>query len=109
MKKKSKKHKKIVIKKMRVISFLTIIITAIILISINIQEKQRQSKAMDTVNTYISYINESKYDEMYKMLATTSKNNIEEEKFIERNQKIYEQLEVSDVKVSNMNEEDENR
>lgn len=110
MKKKSKKRKKkIVIKKFRLLVFLSIIIAAIILISTNVQEKQKQSKAINTVSTYMSYINESKYDEMYKMLASTSKNNITEEQFIERNQGIYEQLEVSGVTVSNMTEEEENR
>ena len=107
--KKKKKRKKIRLKKIRVITILSIIIFAIMLLSYNIKIVQKQTKEEETVSRYMSYINEAKYSEMYKMLATISKNNITEEAFIERNQTIYEQLEVSNVQTSNMKEEEENR
>lgn len=109
MKKKRKKSKKKVkLKKIRIIAILVIIIIAIILI-FHSQSGERQTKAMSIVDKYISYINEGKYDEMYKMLSASSKNTITEEDFIERNKTIYEQLEARNITTSNMEEEDENR
>ena len=109
MKKKRKKSKKkIKLKKIRIIAFLAIIIIAVVLIFHN-QNTHKQTRAMSVVDKYISYINEAKYDEMYKMLSASSKNTITENDFIERNRTIYEQLEARNVTTSNMEEEDENR
>ncbi len=109
MKKKRKKSKKkIKLKKMRIIAILVIIIIAAVLI-FHSQNGRKQTKAMSVLDKYISYINETKYDEMYKMLSASSKNTITEEDFIERNRTIYEQLEARNVRTSNMEEEDENR
>lgn len=107
--KKKKKRRKIRLKKMRIITIFLVIIFATILLSSNIQKTRKQTKEGETVSTYISYINEAKYAEMYKMLAETSKKSITEEEFIEKNQTIYEQLEASNVQTSNMKSEEENR
>ena len=68
-----------------------------------------QTGAMKAVNKYMSYINEGNYEEMYEMVAETAKKNISKEAFIEKNKKIYEELEVRDLSISNMKEEEENR
>lgn len=109
MKKKSKKNKKkIVIRKLMTIVVLIIIIAIMILLCVN-NGSSKQTKAMETVSKYMSYINEKKYDEMYEMLALSSKKNITKENFIERNENVYNRLEANHVKVSEMKEEEENR
>lgn len=109
MKKKSKKNKKkIVIRKIITMIVLITIIAIIILLCVN-NLNSKQTKAMETVSKYMSYINEKKYDEMYEMLASSSKKNITKENFIEKNEDIYNRLEASHVEVSDMKEEEENR
>ena len=106
-KKSSNKKKKILIKKMKIISFLVIILASLILLLCFVFGKPKLSKAMNTVNTYMSYINDAKYDEMYSMISNTS--NISKDEFIDRNKTIYESLEANSVTLSNMSEEEENR
>ena len=74
------KYSKIKLKKMRIIAILVIIIIAAVLI-FHSQNGRKQTKAMSVLDKYISYINETKYDEMYKMLSASSKNTITEEDF----------------------------
>jgi len=95
--------------KIKIISIFALIIFAIILLFYNAQGNQKQTKEMEAVSRYMSYINEEKYAEMYAMLAATSKKSITEADFIEKHQTIYEQLEASNVQASNMKEEEENR
>ena len=58
--------------------------------------------------SYISKINEQKYEEMYQMLSETSKQQISQEDFITRNKNIYEGIEMSDmeVQITGVEEED---
>ncbi len=114
MKKKSKKskknNKKIAIQKMRVILCFLILIVMAIFIFKGTSGETKLSKAMKTVDTYMSYINEAKYEEMYEMISESAKKNISKEDFITRNEEVYNLLEASSVSVSNMSEEEqENR
>ncbi len=108
-KKRSKNNKKVIIKKIKILSILGVIITIAIFLLINNAGGERQTGAMKVVSQYMSYINEAKYEEMYDMVASTTKKNVSKEDFVERNKTIYEQLEAKDVSVSNMKEEEENR
>ena len=58
--------------------------------------------------SYISKINEQKYEEMYQMLSETSKQQISQEDFITRNKNIYEGIEMSDmeIQITGVEEED---
>lgn len=107
--KKKKKKRKIMMQKVKIISIFVLIILATILLFCNVQGNQKQTKEMEIVSRYMSYINESKYAEMYAMLSDASKKSITETDFIEKHQMIYEQLEASNVQTSNMKEEEENR
>ena len=48
---------------------------------------------------YMEYIPQQKYEEMYKMIDVQSSGSIEKDKFIERNSKIYEGIEISNFEV----------
>ena len=48
---------------------------------------------------YMTYIPQHKYEEMYKMIDVKSSGSIEKDKFIERNSKIYEGIEISNFEV----------
>ena len=109
-KKGKKSKKKILIKKIRIILILIILILITVFIYKSINGSNKLTKAMSTVDKYMSYLNESKYSEMYDMLTVGTKRNITKEDFITRNEEIYGQIEASSITVSNMSEEEqENR
>ncbi len=58
------------------------------------RENQKQ-----VVQTYFSYINEKKYEEMYELISETSKQNISKEDFVKRNKNIYNGIDATNVKI----------
>ena len=56
---------------------------------------------------YMKHIEEQEYDEMYSMLDSESCANIDKEYFVDRNSKIYEGMEISNLKISNIIQEEE--
>ena len=69
---------------------------------------QNKTNPEEIWKSYISKINEQKYEEMYQMLSETSKQQISQEDFITRNKNIYEGIEMSDmeVQITGVEEED---
>jgi len=62
----------------------------------------------DIWQSYISLINEQKYEEMYGMLTEESKAQISKEEFIKRNKNIYEGIEMSEMTAEITAIEEEN-
>lgn len=54
----------------------------------------------ETVKNYFALVEKKQYDKMYDMLSESSKEKISKKKFTERNQNIYEGIEVKDIKIS---------
>ena len=69
---------------------------------------QPKTNPEDIWQSYISLINEQKYEEMYEMLTEESKSQISQEDFIKRNKNIYEGIEMTDmeVEITSVEEED---
>ena len=93
------KNKKVIIGILLVIIILIAIITTIIVIN------QKGEKPEETLNKYISFINEQKYEEIYNLISEDSKTQVNQEDFIKRNKNIYEgidavniEIEISDIK-----------
>ena len=74
---------------------LIIIIAIVSIIIINSNAK----KPEDTLNEYISNINDKNYDKMYELLSNDSKNKINREDFITKNKNIYEGIDSLDIKI----------
>ena len=55
------------------------------------------TKPDDLLVTYMSYIQEKKYEEMYQMLDVEASGQISEEDFIKRNSAIYEGIEIQNM------------
>lgn len=55
-------------------------------------------KPKETLNEYISKINEEDYSQMYQMISSESKNRISEEDFVSRNKNIYSGIEMTNIK-----------
>ena len=77
-----------------------IILVVVIAIATIIIINSNKEKPEDTLTTYISYINDKKYDEMYDMLSSNSKNKISKEDFVTKNKNIYEGIDSLDLKVN---------
>lgn len=96
------KNKKILIP-IIIILIIAIIITVVIIINNN------KIKPEDTLNTYISLINEQKYEEMYEKLSSDAKSKITKEDFITRNKNIYNGIDATNIQIqiSDKEKEDE--
>lgn len=90
------------------ISILVVLVIAIIVAVAIFVVNRNKVKPEDTLYTYISLINEQKYDEMYQMLSSDSKSEISQEDFVTRNKNIYNGIDAVNVKVevSNVEKED---
>ncbi len=60
---------------------------------------KKNNKVQETFMTYISLINEQKYEEMYNMISETAKSSISKEDFIKRNKNIYEGIDAVNINV----------
>lgn len=69
---------------------------------------QPKTNPEDIWQSYISLINEQKYEEMYAMLTEDSKAKISQEDFIKRNKNIYEGIDMTNMKaeITSVEEED---
>lgn len=87
------KNKKLIIIALVVIIVICAIIGALIYIN------STKTKPEDILNTYISLINEQKYEEMYNLISESSKSEISQEDFIARNKNIYEGIDAVNINV----------
>lgn len=59
-----------------------------------------KTKPEDVLKQYIENINAKDYNAMYEKISSSSKNNISEEDFINRNKKIYEGIDSHNIEIS---------
>lgn len=100
------KNKKIIIIVISIILILAISVGIGITIYFNNKPK---NKPENVLQTFASYINDKKYEDMYSLLSSKSKANISEEDFIKRNKNIYEGIEAENFSVDIQSIENENK
>lgn len=86
-------------KKTIIIAIVAILVIAIIAGAIFIINK-KAPKPEDALSTYISLLNEQKYEEMYNMISEYSKTQISQDDFVKRNKNIYEGIDAYDIKIT---------
>src|SRR5699024_8763846 len=59
-----------------------------------------ETTPQERFDTYVKQWNDQNFDKMYDMLATESKDEIATEAFVDRYQKIYEDLDITDLNIS---------
>ncbi len=79
--------------------FLGIVTVLFIMLPKNLISKKEKPTPESTLAQYMSYINSGDYSNMYKMLSDKSKANISLSDFTARNKKIYDGIEVKDLKI----------
>ena len=57
--------------------------------------REYNAKQRQVIETYFSYINEKKYEEMYELLSKESKEAISKEDFVKRNKNIYNGIDAT--------------
>lgn len=100
------KNKKIIIIVISIILILAISVGIGITIYFNNKPK---NKPENVLQTFASYINDKKYEDMYSLLSSKSKANISEEDFFKRNKNIYEGIEAENFSVDIQSIENENK
>ena len=100
------KNKKIIIIVISIILILAISVGIGITIYFNNKPK---NKPENVLQTFASYINDKKYEDMYSLLSSKSKANISEEDFIKRNKNIYEGIEAENFSVDIQSIENEKK
>ena len=88
------KNKRVLIGIIVVVLIIIAIIAGIIIINMP------KEKPEEILNSYFSAINDKKYEEMYNYLTSSSKENINQEDFVKRNQNIYEGIDSSNIKIN---------
>lgn len=76
-----------------------VIIAAVIAAAVYVYVRQPKASPEQTVAQYFSYLSQKNYKGMYELIDAQSKINISEEKFIERNQAIYEGIGAENIEV----------
>lgn len=96
--------------------FIIIVISIILILAISVGigitiyfNNKPKNKPENVLQTFASYINDKKYEDMYSLLSSKSKANISEEDFIKRNKNIYEGIEAKNFSVDIQSIENENK
>ena len=95
-----------------IIILISIILIVVISVGIGITiyfNNKPKNKPENVLQTFASYINDKKYEDMYSLLSSKSKANISEEDFIKRNKNIYEGIEAKNFSVDIQSIENENK
>ncbi len=80
-----------------IIGIIAILITVGIITTLSLTKDKNKSE--EIWQQYVSYINEQKYEEMYKMLTEESKSQITQEDFVARNKNIYNGIDMTNMKI----------
>ena len=96
--------------------FIIIVISIILILAISVGigitiyfNNKPKNKPKNVLQTFASYINDKKYEDMYSLLSSKSKANISEEDFIKRNKNIYEGIEAKNFSVDIQSIENEKK
>lgn len=96
--------------------FIIIVISIILILAISVGigitiyfNNKPKNKPENVLQTFASYINDKKYEDMYSLLSSKSRANISEEDFIKRNKNIYEGIETENFSVDIQSIENENK
>ncbi len=102
---KKKSNKKIVI---IVISIIIVLLIAGI-IAWYIISNLDKNKPEEVLNAYIECLKKQDYEGMYMLISNSTKSRVDKETFLSRNQNIYEGIEATNIEISNLIYNEENK
>ena len=68
-----------------------------------------KNKPEEVLNQYIEYLSNKDYEGMYTLLSDSTKSRVDKETYIARNKNIYEGIEVTNINISNLDINKENK
>ena len=68
-----------------------------------------EEKREDVLKEYMGYIEKGRYDKMYALLDEASRNTVNAEDFVVRNQKIYEGIEAENIRLDISEEQEKSQ
>lgn len=94
--------------KNRLIVIITVILLIIATIGtiVYITSEATRSKPEDVFNTYISYLQNGEYEQMYDLLTNASKSDYSQDVFVSRNKNIYNGIEAKNILVTDVTVEE---
>lgn len=98
-------NKKVLIGIIVAVLVIAIIVATIIIVTLT----KTKITPEEIWKTYISNINEGKYEESYEMLTVDAKENISKEKYVERNKNIYEGIGMNNMQVEIMSVDEQEK
>ena len=71
---------------------------------------KNEEKPEEILQKYISNLNDEKYEDLYSLISLESQNKISKEDFVSRNEKIYDGIDASEIKleINEIEKEDKN-
>lgn len=86
-----------------------IILIILIILGVILYLNTKKEKPEEVLKTYISLINEQKYEEMYNLTSEKTKSEISQEDFIKRNKNIYEGIDAVNIEIEILETEKEDK
>lgn len=90
------------------ILFFAVAGAAVLSLGIRLAGELGKEKPEELLVRYMGYIESGEYEKMYEMVDVDTLTGLDREGFIERNSRIYEGIEVHDLKISDIQETDRN-
>ena len=87
-----------------VVALVVVIVSAIIYLNYQINK----SRPDDVFNSYISYLQNGEYEQMYELLTDEAKSEYSQDVFVSRNKNIYNGIEAENITVENLSVEENN-
>ena len=95
-------------KRITIIAIVVALVVVIVGTIIYLNYQINKSRPDDVFNSYISYLQNGEYEQMYEVLTDEAKSEYSQDVFVSRNKNIYNGIEAENITVENLSVEENN-
>ena len=95
-------------KRITIIAIVVALVVVIVGTIIYLNYQLNKSRPDDVFNSYISYLQNGEYEQMYELLTDEAKSEYSQDVFVSRNKNIYNGIEAENITVENLSVEENN-
>ncbi len=95
-------------KRITIIAIVAALVVVIVGTIIYLNYQINKSRPDDVFNSYISYLQNGEYEQMYELLTDEAKSEYSQDVFVSRNKNIYNGIEAENITVENLSVEENN-
>lgn len=95
-------------KRITIIAIVVALVVVIVGTIIYLNYQINKSRPDDVFNSYISYLQNGEYEQMYELLTDEAKSEYSQDVFVSRNKNIYNGIEAENITVENLSVEENN-